>query len=172
MERAQPVELSPDQTMAAYVSGGLMRVVRTADGTVLASEKGKSSWTLRFLADGSHLVGCTKETMQVWETRTWQVVARWPAWLSDGFPSFACSRDSSLLAWMVGDGVVELRETRTWQPLLRLTAPGLPADHSGRTHLVWSADSRRLIVAATGPKVYEWDIPALREELGKLGLDW
>lgn len=172
MTRAEPVELSPDQTMAAYVSGGLLRVVRVADGTVLATEQGKSSWAMRFLADGSHLVGCTKETMQVWETRTWQVVARWPAWLSDGFPSFACARDSSLLALMVGDGVVELRETKTWQPLLRLTAPGLPADHSGRTHLVWSVDSRRLMVAATGPKVYEWDITALREELGKLGLDW
>jgi len=172
MKRAEPVDLSPDQTTAVYVSGGLLRVVRIADGTVLATEQGKSSWTLRFLADGSHLVGCTKETMQVWETRTWQVVERWTAWLSDGFPSFACARDSSLLALMVGDGVVELRETKTWQPLLRLTAPGLPTDHSGRTHLVWSVDSRRLIVSSTGPKVYEWDITALREELEKLGLGW
>ena len=35
-----------------------------------------------------------------------------------------------------------------------------------------SQDGQRVWLLGTGHRVYEWNIPALRLELAKLGLDW
>jgi len=38
--------------------------------------------------------------------------------------------------------------------------------------MIWTVDSQRLLVLSQGHRVTEWDMKALREELGRLGLNW
>ena len=70
------------------------------------------------------------------------------------------------------EGVIALHETSTWQPVVHLSQPGPFSLRSGTMRMIWTADSQRLLVLSQGHRVTEWDMKALLEELGRLGLDW
>jgi WD40 repeat protein len=67
--------------------------------------------------------------------------------------------------WLVGDQrSTGLYDAHSLEPLLMLPA--------GRHPLALSSDARRLAVSVDARRLELWDLPALRAELVKLGLDW
>jgi hypothetical protein len=67
--------------------------------------------------------------------------------------------------WLTRDQrTAGLYEARTLKPLLMLPIGTLP--------LALSADGRRLAVSVDMRRLQVWDVPALRAELAKLGLNW
>lgn len=168
-------EVSPDRLWAAgdSTSGDGYEVRRIADGEVVLRIDIKPWVNLAFSPDSRHLVTAGSTEVIVHECGTWREVARWP--VNVGFQGMGWvefSPDGLHLATLHAEGTLALHETAGWTPVVRLRPPGPIFQHSGPARFQWTTDSRRLLVLTHGHRVSEWDITALREELGKLGLDW
>jgi WD40 repeat protein/predicted Ser/Thr protein kinase len=148
-------------------------VRQVADGKVVLSFALRRYARPFFTPDARALISAGPTEVIVHETDTWRELARWPVdVLHEGHGWAACSPDGSLLAVRHAEGVIALHDTATWQPLVHLRLPGPFYLRSGGVRLIWTADSQRLLVLSQGHRVTEWDVKALREELGRLGLDW
>ena len=78
------------------------------------------------------------------------------------------SADGRTFASAGGRGTVELRDAQTFELRLRLEAP-MDLEVS---RLAWAPDGSRLYLLARGPRMFFWDLVAIRKELGSRGLDW
>jgi WD40 repeat protein len=97
------------------------------------------------------------------DTATWQCTRRQPGRPVSGSYAFYTPDDNGI--WMVTHfRNAALRDRRTLEPLLPLPNNVLP--------LALSPDGRQLAVSVESRHVQVWDIPALRGELTKLGLNW
>jgi signal transduction histidine kinase len=82
-------------------------------------------------------------------------------------PPCAFSPDGRFLALMKGPHTIELCDRASGRVLAVLQAPG----SSSIDGLRFNADSTRLVALEWARQVEVWELPQMREELGKLGLD-
>jgi len=144
-----------------------------SDGKVAFTYPQKRYLRPFFTPDGSALISSGPREVIVFETGTWRELARWPVQVAyEGMSWAECSPDGRWLAVRHAEGVIALHETAAWQPVVHLRQPGPFSLRSGTMRMTWTADSQRLLVLSIGHRVTEWDMKALREELGRLGLDW
>jgi hypothetical protein len=108
-----------------------------------------------------------------WGFQSWRLdnLAPGPAWpaLRDGdrFRFLGFSGDGRWLVTEVTQGTMELRDGRTFEPVLRLTPP---VDYA-LTRMTWAPDASAIYLMGVGPRVFCWDLTALRRELAARGLD-
>jgi WD40 repeat protein len=79
----------------------------------------------------------------------------------------ALSRDGR---WFAGDHTTSA--VAVWDVERRRRLFVLPEEHSSISHLSWSADGTRLAVGTKDGRVILWNVPQVRAQLAKLGLDW
>lgn len=104
---------------------------------------------------------------QVWDTATWTERYRLPE-IGLATPPAAFSPDGRILAVLNAPGVVELLEPATGKPLTSLEPPGsVPI-----SALRFGPDGSQLVALEWTRSLQIWDLRAIHEELGKLGLDW
>jgi len=97
--------------------------------------------------------------MEFWSTVTWERTHTLP-----NFSRILYAPDART-AWLTKDlRTAGLYDARDWKPLLMLPTGMLP--------LALSPDGRQLAVSVDMRQLQVWDLPALRTELAKLGLDW
>ena len=86
-------------------------------------------------------------------------------------PPLAFSPDSKTLAIVFNRTHVRLYETTTGREIATLSPPN-PAQIQGGSALDFSADGQWLLAANDDGETIGWNIPIIRSELAKLGLNW
>jgi eukaryotic-like serine/threonine-protein kinase len=120
-------------------------------------------------ANGQWLITRSRQEFAVWDVRTWEPVAKWPARADEPGPAaFVASPDSRLLASKAGNNRLILRALPSGRELCDLPMP--PALQLGDWQ--FSPDSQRLFVLLKTGEVAVWDLGALRSALRELRLDW
>jgi hypothetical protein len=106
---------------------------------------------------------------RTWTTGTWHEGASWEARLDSGDRGeLTFSNDSRLVAARQERGTFVLLSFPACRELVTLKPPLLLPVRSARLR----GDGARLWLLTSTFRVFEWDIEALRAELGKMGLDW
>ncbi len=88
-----------------------------------------------------------------------------------GAPPLAFSPDSRIFAVPYNRTHVRLYETSTGRELATLSPPN-PAQIFGGKALEFSPDGQWLLAAKHDGETVAWNLPVIRRELAKLGLDW
>ncbi len=163
--------LSPDATWlaGAEFAGEGVSVWNARNGTKLHHLIERENAGLAVSPDGRMLATATPAELVVWDTATWKPRHRMEIGLSGTIQlPVAFSPDGRLLAVASNRQDIVLYDARTFAPQATLAAP-VPLNI---VTLRFSPDSRYLAGQTLGPVIQLWDLPALRLELGKLGLDW
>jgi signal transduction histidine kinase/WD40 repeat protein len=128
-----------------------------------------------FSPDGRRLALSTEETLTLAErnaTNGWSRTARVPLELGGGVVAqLAFSPDSRVLAVNTNRIEIHLLDARDARVLATFIPPFDKAIGGGRS-LSFSPDGRFLRALLHDREVVEWDLPVVRTELAKLGLDW
>ncbi len=122
-----------------------------------------------FSPRGDRLVTADDKTYHAWSLPDLQPGPQWP--LRNGGGAQKVFSFSPSGRWFVGEqgsGALELRDGRSFELLVRLEPP-LNLELGA---LRWSPDESRIYLRFRGPRVFYWDIAALRRELKSRGLDW
>jgi hypothetical protein len=82
--------------------------------------------------------------------------------------TFSYSPDGALVASRHGRSGIELRDTASYELLLRLEPP-TPLRPE---RIVWSPDGRSIFLLCTGHRLARWDLAAVRRELARRSMDW
>lgn len=117
------------------------------DRMVVGNNDSYRTWTLPGLEPGPEWP--TRPEVSSWKCFSFSASGRW----------FACG---------VGGGSIEIRDGRTFALLAHLEPP-LDLEMTG---LLWSPDETRIYLMFRGPRIFVWELPALRRELAARGLDW
>jgi len=105
----------PHEGVAVLETAGAREIARLPTGKTLFAA---------FTPDGASVITGTGREYALWQTGTWQPGPLWPAKIDGGaYPRADFSPDGSLVAVAQEKGVLELRETATYQPLLQLELP-------------------------------------------------
>ena len=123
---------------------------------------------VQFTGDGRWLVSTTRQEYRFWEAGSWEP-GRELAKERGGnlLVALGAARDGSLLAVARARSAVQLLDA-SGDELATLTCP----DQQSVFGTNFSPDGGLLAVCCDNQIVYVWDLRRLREELGKLGLDW
>ena len=170
-KRHDHVVLSPDRKWAAGASfqGAGTTVWNAHDGTMLKHLIHLENADLGVSPDGLTLATATASELVLWDAVTWQPRLRMPTGLTGGVPlPVTFSPDGSLLAVAATRQAIQLLDARTGDPLAMLTPP-LPLN---LVTLRFSADGRYLAAQTEGAVIHLWNLPALRQALRGMGLDW
>lgn len=124
---------------------------------------------VQFSPDGRTLLAGTAEGYATWSLPGLEPGPKWDA-EPDGNPwrVFAFSPDGEWLACEATRAKFEIRSARDCRVLVRLEPP-LDLEVS---QIRWAPDASRLYLHARGPRVFVWDLAAVRRELAARGLDW
>jgi WD40 repeat protein/Tfp pilus assembly protein PilF len=176
-EGAYHTALSPDGSWAASaVWRGQACPIKVKVWNAHAGECARSLGTaevggdaqIQFTGDGRWLVITTGQEYRFWRTGTWEP-GRELALERGGTRTVAlgAARDGSLLAVARARSAVQLLDS-AGNELATLTCP----ERQEVFGMQFSPDGRLLAVRCDNRIVHVWDLARLREELGKLGLDW
>ena len=169
---AHTVALSQDGKWAATGRHNDPSVLRAArDGKVIQSFAKYSH--VRFSPDNRWLAVVTEAAVQVYELDS-LLPAYPPVVLEAGSgatPPVEFSRDSRMFAVPYNRTHVRLYETSTGRELATLSPPNLAQIVGGKA-LEFSPDGQWLLAAKNDGETVAWNIPVIRRELAKLGLDW
>ncbi len=133
---------------------------------------------LRLSPDSRWMAATTLDTVEVYELATLGAEARIPAYppiaLDAGIvitPPLEFSPDSRIFAVAYNRTHVRLHESATGRELATLSPPNL-ARIGGGEALKFSADGQWLLATKDDGETVAWNLPVIRRELAKLGLDW
>jgi len=163
--------ISPQLNYAfpATASVGANQVLSAATGLPCGSFQSKASG-ICFMNYGEHWLAVRQSSgLRLIDAKTWKELGPWPGNLGPGFiGEAAISADGRLGALeQQGDGIdiFTLPERRL---LVKLTPPQ-PVSARAMT---FSVDGEKIFVLGANHRLFEWNLKALNEELGRLGLGW
>jgi signal transduction histidine kinase len=159
----------------------------TADGqlTIWDAQTGQLAHHLQteaahvaFSPDGRWLATVGLRSCAVWsvppvaasrESAVWQLKWQRPrAAMLSNFGAAAFTRDGSLMAFPRTVDEIELVDPATGDQIALISDPNIVAIAGLRL----SADGCILTAAGSDGRTHVWDLPAIRTELAKMGLDW
>lgn len=169
--------LSPDGRWIAIAHrmAGAIRIVDAQRGAVVQELAG-GSLALRnavprawFTPDGKRLLTSNRQRFQLWETGNWKELHGWPvAAEAESSGAAAISPDGQLAVLEIAQDVFQLTKLATGERLANLRPP----TSLGAAMAIFTPDGEHLCIAGAGPRVYRWNLAALRRELSVVGLDW
>ncbi len=122
-----------------------------------------------FSNDGRWLVTATDAEYQVWSLPGLGAHTQWACRAHSRIAgAVAFSPDSEWIAVDRSNDGLELRDTGKFRETVALIPPGRIAAE----RIAWSGDGTRLYILGHGHRLFEWDLVALRRELGARGLEW
>jgi len=161
-----PCFISPDARWLAMTYGysPLVTVYRLPEMEEVARlQTSNLVGSVTFSPASDEMLVLNRSGVEWFDTTTWQCARRQPGRPVSGSYAFYTSDGNGI--WMVTHfRNAALRDRRTLEPLLPLPNNVLP--------LALSPDGRQLAVSVESRHVQIWNIPALREELTALGLNW
>jgi WD40 repeat protein len=161
-----PCFVSPDAQLLAMTYGysPVVTVYRLpAMKEVARLQTSNLVGSVTFSPAGDEMLVLNRSGAEWFDTATWQCTRRQPGTPVSG--SYAVYTPDGNGIWLVTHfRNAALRDRRTLEPLLPLPNNVLP--------LALSPDGRQLAVSVESRHVQIWRIPALREELTSLGLNW
>src|SRR5262249_17297733 len=174
-ECASVVRFSPDGRLLLWQnSGGRLRLwdLAAAQARVFPPDDGSASGAA-FFPDGRRLVLVDRVdlSLQVWDLVAGAKVSGLGRLEFGGQGSFYLGRVSALTRdghWLaVQTPGVSLWDMDTGQVLLTL-----PPEQSVPSQLAWSPDQSLLAVGSSDGGLVVWNLPTVRAQLARLGLDW
>jgi hypothetical protein len=124
---------------------------------------------LWFSPDSAWLVASIENGYCTWDTLTWKPGPAWEARLDSGDPGeVTFAANGRLLVARQEREAFRLLSFPDCRELVTLRPPLVLPIRSA----CLSADGSRLWLLAAGFRVLEWNVANLRQELGRLGLDW
>jgi signal transduction histidine kinase len=154
-------------TSIHQAAGGLLKV---STGEKLLPIPPRS-WA-EFSPDGRYLLVLDGRALRFYKTNTWERVRRIPLEVGAGTSPGVCfAPDGQMLAVAYNRQEVRLYETASGRELATLSPPN-PVPIAGGAGLAFSSDARWLIAARNDGDIVAWELPVIRTELAKLGLDW
>ena len=148
---------------------GPLHIWSTDAGTEIGSIVVPRAASVAFSPGGDRVVVAGDKTYRAWTLPDLQPGPQWPLrheGVSQKVFSFSPSG-----RWFVGEqggGALELRDGRSFELLVRLEPP-LNLELGA---VRWSPDESRIYLRFRGPRIFYWDVTALRRELKARGLDW
>jgi WD40 repeat protein len=106
--------------------------------------------------------------------RSWRLprLEAGPAWATraeaNSWRAFAFSPAGRWFAGTIGGSAIEIRDGHTLELRCHLEPP-LDLEMTG---LLWSPDETKVYALFRGPRIFVWDLPALRHELARRNADW
>ena len=138
-------------------------------GRLITRLPGGRQATAVFMPDGLAVLIISDMDVMLLDTTRWQptkVGLIGTESLKGRRPAF--SPDGRLLALVTPEERIRLIDTRSGQEIVTLTAP----DQQPIRRLIFNRTASRLAAATDNYEVQLWDLPELRRELARLGLDW
>jgi WD40 repeat protein len=164
------VAMSPDgRWVVTMVSPKIEVHLRSLDGASVKRIPVDRDVRVQFSPDGQWLLTSNDDGHQTWRLPDLEPGPRLPA-APDGNRArmAAFSPDGAWLATQRAGATIDLWRSGSFVPLITLEPPlDLEA-----TILTWTPDGQRLVLLSRGPRVFEWDLQALRRALAARGLDW
>ena len=167
-------------TVALSKDGKWMATGRHHDPSVLrTAQKGEEVLRLEkyshvtFSPDSRWMAVATQDAVQVYELDSIRP-AYPPVALEAGTgatPSIEFSRNNRMFAVAYNRTHVRLYETSTGRELATLSPPNLAPIMGGKA-LEFSPDGQWLLAVKNDGETVAWNLPVIRHELAKLGLDW
>jgi WD40 repeat protein len=177
-ELAGSLCFSPDSHTLAWVERvGYERIVRLWDvntelGRVLPARPAHWILALAFASDGRLALTSDQQEAEWWDVVAGQRVATYGrgelesrSGISNWSTITALSRDGAWYA--VGNRAISLWDAQSGRLLL-----ALPRENNPVIALAWSPDRSHLAVGSADGGLALWDLPAVRTQLSRLGLDW
>lgn len=168
--RVQAVAISPDGRWVATApwSARGVKIWDTLTTNEIKEIPTTSGAHLLFSPDGRWLVIGSGD-YQLWEVPSWRRGPPVPINKPNHLVGvMALSPDSKLLAAVEGGTSIKLIECGTTNVIANLEPP----DVQMLASLCFSHDGRQLLALDARHNIHFWDLPALRNELASLGLDW
>jgi tetratricopeptide (TPR) repeat protein len=136
---------------------------------VWVKELPSSHATLTFSPDGRWPVVANTSTFGFWEVGSWELAGEIQRETHGAPEIVAFSADGGLMALTLESrSAVKLFDTASWEHLATLAS----SHPRSIVALCFSPDGSQLAAASGGDAVQLWDLGLLRQELGRLGLDW
>ncbi len=122
-----------------------------------------------FSPDGRWLAAVVGRAFRIWQAGSWKLLRELHGEGVEGVEHpFDFSPDGRLLALVRRLKVVQLVDLQTGEELATLQAP----DASTIQWVKFSPDGRHVAVLTRTRGLHVWNLPALRIELARMGLDW
>ena len=125
-----------------------------------------------FSPDGSSLGVLDGVALRLFRTNTWEQIHEIAMEVgSSTSPAFCFSPDGQMFAVAYNRQEVRLYDAASARELATLLQPE-PVTIAGGSGLAFSGDARWLVAARNDGDIVAWELPVIRSELAKLGLDW
>ncbi len=158
--------VAPDESWVAapYYRNPVVRIFRVPDFSVaVALTNPAPVRSLACAPSGEHLAVLTRDSLCLWETRTWTLTKKL-ALVTDSYGQVSYSGDGKILLVTETARNSTLRHADTLEPVLPLPLWRLPN--------AISADGRHLALNVEGRRLQFVDLKAVRARFRELGIDW
>jgi WD40 repeat protein len=169
---AHTVSLSEDGKWAVTMRHNAPSILRTAPDGGEVRDCGMNS-NVRFSPDSRRMAVATPSVVRIYDLETLRPTCP-PIALEAGTgfpPPLEFSPDNRMIAVPWNRTQMRLYDTATGRELATLT-PANPASIIGGKALEFSPDGQWLLAARDNGETVAWNLPVIRGELAKLGLNW
>jgi signal transduction histidine kinase len=169
--RSHDAELSPDGAMlAARLHNYPVLLVNATNGSTITQMVGVAE--VVFSPDGKWILAKTQDKLRLLERASLALAREWHLDVgAGGPPSVAFSPDSATLAVAHNRFDARLLEISSGRELATFSPPH-PGQVGASRSITFSRNGRWLVVGKQDGEVVAWDLPVVRAELARLGLNW